>query len=185
LNRESLTTFTTGVESEADITTLEFVELALNTIDTIFYHDLCQLTLEEYDELEYYSDIYAMASHDLRISLTKRVLPNLDPNDIADFEYLINNCYILEEIEAFNRLLDNPNVSLETKTESKKQMENSLEDILKELIDKLPGPFSKLRGTLEGLLEIISEVLAVIRGTKFAILVDDFEAYNDLGPAQW
>jgi len=177
----------------ANITTHEFVELAFDTLDTIFYHDLCQLTLDEYDQLEDYSQIYIMACHDLRIALTKQVLPNLDPNDIAEFEYLINNCYILDEIEAFsyildeivafNKLLANPNVSLETKTEAKKQMENSLTDILEELIDKLPGPFSKLRGTLKGLLEIINEVLAVIRGSiTIAIIVDDFESYTaDIG----
>lgn len=150
------------VEYDDNITTSEFVGLALDTLDKMLHHNLCQLTPDECDQIKDYSLIYTMACLDLRIAMTKEVLPNIDPNDKKDFEDLINKCYIRDEIAAFNRLLDNANVSLETKTVAKIQLEETIKKLLRELIDILPWPFSRLKNWLNKLLDIINEISPVI-----------------------
>jgi hypothetical protein len=139
----------------------DYVMLVDCILQVIYSDDWAELSAGDQAALAEYSSVFQSARQALTAVMLNDVIPGLDPGDKADFEFVVQNSYILEELTGLQNILAAKELSADKKKEAKKQAEDSVKGLLKKLAEKAPWGLGAL---VNGLIDVINEVLAVIRG---------------------
>ena len=151
--------------SDGVTTAADYVQFSECVLEVIRSHDWDQLPAADQVDLATYDEIVGNALQTLTEVMLTQVIPAVPPGEVADFEFIVQNGRILEEMVALQALLDSP-LSADRKKKAKKQGEDSVKALLKKLAERAPWG---LGAFIQGLIDVINEILAVIRGGDTAV----------------
>ena len=142
------------------VTAVDYANFVDCILQLIHDDDFALLPPDDQLALQDYSAIFEDAKQQLTLTVINDLIPSLPAGDISDFENVVQNSFILQEMDALQVLLEST-LDADKKKEAKKQGEDSVKALLKKLAERAPWG---LGAFIETLIEVINEILAVIRG---------------------